>query len=110
LGYSPARDVKVAVVAVPCSADGVQRSNELSRAQKAKLRSVKVVHEPVIPRNPVPRAGVPARPELPQLTTTELNTPTDTVDDLDTPSVTPSDSVDTNVDDLDTPSTPTLMT
>ncbi len=79
--YSPARDVKVAVVAVPSSADGVQRSNKLSDAQKAQLRSAKVVYEPISPRNPVPKVEVPARPQLPQLTTAELKTPTDTVDD-----------------------------
>jgi hypothetical protein len=37
-----------------------------------------VVHEPVIPRNLAPKVEVPARP---QLTTAELTTPTDTVDD-----------------------------
>ena len=48
------------------------------------LRARKTVHEPVIPRNPIPRERGSGRPPLTDLNSTELNTTPDNLEELDT--------------------------
>ena len=74
--YSPARAVKKEPAVVPSS-------DELSEAQEALPSSVKRVHEPVTPRNPIPRERGSGRPPLTEQSSTELNTAPDNSEELD---------------------------
>ncbi len=82
--YSPARAVKVAVVAVPSSDELPGAQDELSVAKGAQLSSEKKLHEPILPRNPSPRDRVPGRPAIAELSTAELVTPPDSSTELRT--------------------------
>ncbi len=81
--YSPARAVKKEQAVVPCSDAAVPSSDELSEAQEALPSSVKRVHEPVTPRNPIPRERGSGRPPLTEQSSTELNTAPDNSEELD---------------------------